>query len=82
MTAGAQLVELDLSDNALGPNGILGVMDLLRSPSCFTLKVLKFNNDGLGIGGGKVRHSSFVFLQSGLCISSSCVRVYRDWVRW
>lgn len=54
MTAGAQLVELDLSDNALGPNGILGVMDLLRSPSCFTLKVLKFNNDGLGIGGGKM----------------------------
>ena len=55
MSAGAQLVELDLSDNALGPNGIVGVMDLLRSPSCFTLKVLKFNNDGLGIGGGKVR---------------------------
>ena len=54
MSAGAQLVELDLSDNALGPNGIVGVMDLLRSPSCFTLKVLKFNNDGLGIGGGKV----------------------------
>lgn len=47
-------MELDLSDNAFGPTGIEGVKNLLVSPVCFTLKVLKFNNNGLGIGGGRV----------------------------
>ena len=54
MQSGAQLVELDLSDNAFGPNGLVGVVELLKSPACFELKVIKFNNNGLGIGGGKV----------------------------
>ena len=53
MTAGAQLVELDLSDNAFGPIGMDGIVDLLKSPSCYTLKVLKLNNTGCGITGGK-----------------------------
>lgn len=54
MSAGCKLVELDLSDNAFGPRGIEGLVDLLKSRSCYTLKELKLNNNGLGIGGGKV----------------------------
>ena len=55
MSAGCHLVELDLSDNAFGPRGIEGLVDLLKSPSCYSLQVLRLNNNGLGIGGGKVR---------------------------
>lgn len=53
LTAGAQLVELDLSDNAFGPIGMEGIVDLLKSRSCFTLKELKLNNTGCGVTGGK-----------------------------
>ena len=56
ITSQAQLVELDLSDNAFGPRGPEALTTLLTSPSCYSLKVLKFNNNGLGIGGGKVRN--------------------------
>eukprot|EP00072_Mus_musculus_P062388 XP_011243826.1 PREDICTED: ran GTPase-activating protein 1 isoform X2 [Mus musculus] len=54
ITAGAQLVELDLSDNAFGPDGVRGFEALLKSPACFTLQELKLNNCGMGIGGGKI----------------------------
>lgn len=54
ITAGAQLVELDLSDNAFGPDGVRGFEALLKSSACFTLHELKLNNCGMGIGGGKV----------------------------
>lgn len=54
ITAGAQLVELDLSDNAFGPDGVRGFEALLKSPTCFTLRELKLNNCGMGIGGGKI----------------------------
>jgi Ran GTPase-activating protein 1 len=47
-------MELDLSDNAFGPIGVDGLAMLLRSPSCHSLEILKLNNNGLGIGGGKV----------------------------
>ena len=56
MTAGAGLVELDLSDNAFGPNGMKGLTKLLQSHSCFTLQVLRLHNNGLGTTGGKVIH--------------------------
>lgn len=39
LTSGARLTELDLSDNAFGPRGVVGVTDLISSPACFTLKV-------------------------------------------
>ncbi|XP_050077371.1 ran GTPase-activating protein [Anopheles maculipalpis] len=52
ITAGAQLTVLDCSDNALGPNGMVGLVDLLKSPTCYTLEQLKLNNCGLGIQGG------------------------------
>ena len=54
MTANVRLVELDLSDNAFGPIGMDGVVDLLKSPCCYTLQELKLNNTGCGVTGGKV----------------------------
>ncbi|KAM6897514.1 ran GTPase-activating protein 1b [Xenentodon cancila] len=54
MSAGARLTELDLSDNAFGPDGVRGIEQLLKSPSCHTLKELRLNNCGMGIGGGKI----------------------------
>lgn len=54
MVANAQLHVLDLSDNALGPNGMVGLEELLRSPVCYTLQELHLNNCGLGIGGGRM----------------------------
>lgn len=39
ITAGAQLAVLDCGDNALGPNGMKGLVDLLKSPTCYSLKV-------------------------------------------
>lgn len=52
--ANTRLVELDLSDNAFGPNGVKGLVTLLSSSACFTLRELKLNNNGLGITGGKM----------------------------
>lgn len=51
---GASLTLLDLSDNAFGPIGVEGIRDFLKSPSAYSLRVLKLNNNGLGIGGGKM----------------------------
>lgn len=53
-TAGSQLTELDLSDNAFGPIGIQGLANLLISSPCYTLQELRLNNNGLGISGGKM----------------------------
>lgn len=53
-TAGSQLTELDLSDNAFGPIGVQGLANLLTSSPCYTLQVLRLNNNGLGISGGKM----------------------------
>ncbi|ORX54926.1 RNI-like protein [Hesseltinella vesiculosa] len=44
------LEELDLSDNAFGPAGAEPLIDFLSN--CKTLRVLRLNNNGLGIGGG------------------------------
>eukprot|EP00794_Sanderia_malayensis_P007169 gene7169-7975_t len=52
--SGAKLKELDLSDNAFGPDGVKAIKKLLMSPVCYSLEVLKLNNNGLGIGGGKI----------------------------
>ncbi len=62
MTAQACLTELDLSDNAFGPVGVEALVGFLTSSSCFTLKVARFNNNGLGIKGGTVsslKHNSY-----------------------
>ena len=49
--SGAQLVELDLSDNAFGPIGMKALVDFLGSESCRNLQFLRLNNNGLGIQG-------------------------------
>lgn len=54
MHAPAQLTVLDLSDNALGPNGMTGLVDLLKSSSCYSLQELRLMNCGLGITGAKM----------------------------
>ncbi|XP_055709050.1 ran GTPase-activating protein [Phlebotomus papatasi] len=52
--AGAHLTVFDCSDNALGPNGMKGLVELFSSAACFSLQELKLNNCGLGIDGGKM----------------------------
>ncbi|RVE59330.1 hypothetical protein OJAV_G00187390 [Oryzias javanicus] len=54
MSAGSRLTELDLSDNAFGPDGVKGIEPLLKSASCHALRELRLNNCGMGIGGGKI----------------------------
>ncbi|GFU45943.1 ran GTPase-activating protein 1 [Nephila pilipes] len=58
MTANAHLIVLDLSDNAFGPRGLVGLQQLLESPSCYTLQELHFNNNGLGIQGAQLLSES------------------------
>lgn len=60
MTASARLRELDLSDNAFGPIGVEGLASLLRSSSCFGLEELRLNNNGLGIGGGRLLSAALI----------------------
>uniref|UniRef100_A0AAY5L9H0 Ran-GTPase activating protein 1 C-terminal domain-containing protein n=1 Tax=Esox lucius TaxID=8010 RepID=A0AAY5L9H0_ESOLU len=38
MTAGARLTELDLSDNAFGPDGVKSIETLLKSSACHSLR--------------------------------------------
>lgn len=72
ISAGCQLVELDLSDNAFGPDGVRGFEALLKSPTCFTLQELKLNNCGMGIGGGKVKTISSIFMKWKVeCLTSN-----------
>jgi Ran GTPase-activating protein 1 len=54
MFAQAQLTVLDLSDNALGPNGMTGLVDLIKSSACYTLQELRLMNCGLGVTGAKM----------------------------
>lgn len=56
--ASANLAILDCSDNALGPNGMKGLVDLLKSTTCYSLQELRLNNCGLGITGGKMLATS------------------------
>lgn len=60
--AQAHLAELDLSDNALGPVGMEGLVAFLKSPVCFSLKTLRLNNNGLGIYGGRVSEHEMCFI--------------------
>lgn len=58
MVSGAKLTELDLSDNAFGPDGVKGIEALLKSAACYTLQELRLNNCGMGSGGGTVSGGS------------------------
>ncbi|XP_065185039.1 ran GTPase-activating protein 1-like isoform X2 [Sycon ciliatum] len=54
ISSGAQLEAIDLSDNAFGPDGVEAVRELLVSRAGFSLQSLRFHNNGLGPGGGKI----------------------------
>lgn len=56
--ASAKLAILDCSDNALGPNGMKGLVDLLKSTTCYSLQELRLNNCGLGTSGGRMLAAS------------------------
>lgn len=60
IAADARLTQLDLSDNAFGPDGVKGIKKLLISKACYNLHTLKLNNNGLGIGGGKILSEAFI----------------------
>ncbi|KAK8734106.1 hypothetical protein OTU49_006018 [Cherax quadricarinatus] len=62
MRAGAKLKELDLSDNALGPIGVEGMVEFMSSPVCYSLEELRLNNNGLGIKGGTMLAESLMKL--------------------
>lgn len=70
MGAEAHLTELDLSDNAFGPTGVEPIIPLLTSPSFYSIKVLKFNNNGLGIKGGTVSACVLltIVMMVGVCV--------------
>ena len=53
--------ELDFSDNAFGPAGAKPLMKLLTENR--SIRVLKLNNNGLGIGGGELIASALVEAQ-------------------
>jgi Ran GTPase-activating protein 1 len=56
------MIELDLSDNAFGPDGVIAVSFLVEaSPQ---LKVLKLNNNGLGSLGGLYLAQSLLLCES------------------
>lgn len=42
IAGGVRLTSLDCGDNALGPNGMKGLVELLKSPTCFSLQVTFF----------------------------------------
>ncbi|KAJ8037375.1 Ran GTPase-activating protein 1 [Holothuria leucospilota] len=75
--SGAHLVELDLSDNAFGPDGVKAVKDLLESPACYSLKELRFNNQGLGLGGKILAESLIKCHQEGSNVGTPlCLKVF------
>ncbi|KAI6190391.1 hypothetical protein M3Y97_00112600 [Aphelenchoides bicaudatus] len=51
IAGGNQLIQLDLSDNALGPSAIPGIEEFLASRPCYTLEILNLVNCGLGSAG-------------------------------
>lgn len=81
--ANAQLTELDLSDNAFGPIGVSGLGSLLSSPACYQLQVLKLNNNGLGISGGKMLAKALLkchknSLKDGKALSLKLIQIGRN----
>nr|AKC00915.1 Ran GTPase activating protein [Drosophila melanogaster] len=64
IVAGAKLTVLDLSDNALGPNGMRGLEELLRSPVCYSLQELLLCNCGLGPEGGSMLSRALIDLHA------------------
>ncbi|XP_051530772.1 ran GTPase-activating protein 1b isoform X2 [Myxocyprinus asiaticus] len=75
MMSGARLTQLDLSDNAFGPDGVKGIETLLKSSACYTLLELRLNNCGMGIGGGTVLASALTECHKQSSASGSPLRL-------
>ncbi|KAJ8263934.1 hypothetical protein GJAV_G00143240 [Gymnothorax javanicus] len=75
MTAGACLTELDLSDNAFGPDGVKAIEPVLKSITCHTLRELRLNNCGMGIGGGKILAAALTECHRQSCAVGSPLRL-------
>ncbi|XP_056325508.1 ran GTPase-activating protein 1b [Danio aesculapii] len=74
-TSGARLTQLDLSDNAFGPDGVKGIENLLKSSACYTLQELRLNNCGMGSGGGVVLASALTECHKQSSASGSPLRL-------
>ncbi|XP_064179890.1 ran GTPase-activating protein 1b [Anguilla rostrata] len=75
MAAGACLTELDLSDNAFGPDGVKAIEPLLKSATCHTLRELRLNNCGMGIGGGKILAAALTECHKQSCAVGAPLRL-------
>lgn len=51
--SGANLVEVNMSDNAFGPIGLEALMNFFQSTCCYSLKEFRLHNNGLGPDGAK-----------------------------
>ncbi|KAF0986717.1 hypothetical protein HZS_3901 [Henneguya salminicola] len=51
IASGAEIEEINLSDNALGHKGVEALSRLIKSPSCHSLRSLILNNNGFGLIG-------------------------------
>jgi len=71
IAAGAKLTVLDLSDNALGPNGMKGLEEFLRSPVLYSLQELYLNNCGLGPEGGRMLSEALLDLHQNAKVAGS-----------
>ncbi|KAH8364897.1 hypothetical protein KR200_001535 [Drosophila serrata] len=60
--AGANLTYLDLSNNALGPKGLGGLVHMLNSPVCYSLQELHLRKCKLGPEGAIILSNSFINL--------------------
>lgn len=52
-SAGSNLVEINMSDNAFGPIGLDALMEFFQSECCYSLKELRLHNNGLGPQGAQ-----------------------------
>lgn len=64
MQSQARIVTLDLNDNAIGPVTMPALIPFLKSETCSDLKVLRLNNCGLGIQGGKMLSTILLHLEN------------------
>lgn len=75
ISAGAKLVVLNLSDNPLGPTGILGLAELLSSSVCYSLEKLLLNNCALRPEGATALSKALVELYGNAAKAGSPLKL-------
>lgn len=71
LTANTRLQILDLSNNAFGPIGMTGLVNLLNSPVCYELQTLRLMNNGLGISGAKMLAKALIDNYEASCAAGT-----------